>query len=546
MTEGGVEREITVTIVDSGRVIPHVKGETLLETLLFEDEDIVADCGGASICGTCSVHVVSAPPPAEESDHELLGSQRVAEGWRLACRCYPTEDLLIEIDRSVGIHAMRIETSGLSHVEPQVGAIQQSYGLAIDLGTTTIVCYLVDLSGETGDLVVAFPNPQRLAGADVVSRIAYAHEDKKNLEKLCKLVANQINRRLIYLFEQEGVSGSEITRIIMVGNMTMTHLFQGMDPWALGIAPYQPEQRVWDSQPAAMLFLPLFGTTPIHSFPGIAGHLGGDTVAGLMALNLRESKKTSLFLDLGTNGEIVVVHQGKAHGCTCAAGPAFEGVRISCGIPAVPGAINEVVISGGDIQTTTIEGAPPVGLCGSGLADAIVALLAAGLVDPSGRITPPEQLGEDVSADLRARVLTSGRGRKIALGKGVGHHAVEITQLDIREVQLAKGAFRTGIDILCRRVGVEQHCIDQVYIAGGFGNALKPSTLIALGVLPPELQDRIIPAGNVAGVGARAALFSDAADADALDIANWVEHLPLESAPDFSAAFTANLTFPKQ
>lgn len=554
MSVTGIPSEVAITISDSGRVLRHDAKTTLLETLLFEDEEIAADCGGGGICGSCAVRFISSPPEAMEIDSEILGSESTAEGWRLACHCHPREDSVVEIDRSEDVHAMRIETEGLTKTVPSMLAnsserlspSEQGYGLAIDLGTTTIVCYLVDLAGDQEDLIAAFPNPQRVAGADVVSRIAYAHEGPARLEKLRTLVTKQIDRRLSYILVEEAVDPSRISTAIIVGNMTMTHLFRGADPWSLGVAPYQPEQKVWEACQADELGLTVFGNAVAHTFPGIAGHLGGDTVAGLLALDLLESAETSLFLDLGTNGEIVLVHEGKAYGCTCAAGPAFEGVRISCGMPAVPGAINDVKIEGPDLKFSTISDAPAIGLCGSGLADAIVAVLEAGLVEPSGRIIKQEQLGADLSPALKERVVPSGRSRKIALGSGVGRHQIEITQADIREVQLAKAAFQTGIQILCNRVGVSPSDVDRAFVAGGFGNALKPSTMVAMGILPSALQSRIVPAGNVAGAGARAALRLRDAQTRAQKIADWVQHMPLESAPDFAEAFTDNLAFPVQ
>lgn len=539
---------IKVTLADSGLVLNHDINSPLLETLLVAGEDVPTECGGTGICGTCSVKILPDPPEPQASDYDYLADEDIEDGWRLACQCHPAQDSIVELNRDIQSHGMIIQTQGIKIVEADRSLSKinnKGIGLALDIGTTTIVGYLSHFEGDGEDLIIAFPNPQRMAGADVISRISYAHESIEALERLTRLVTGQIERRAEEALKSKGFSACDITHISVAGNMTMAHLFVGEDPWSLGVAPYQPGFTAKPVLKAPSYGLDKFKNADVMLVPGIAGHLGGDTVAGLYALNLMESNKTELFLDLGTNGEIIIIHNGKALGCSCAAGPAFEGVKISCGMPAVPGAINDISFKNGDISFTTFDEQLPIGLCGTALADLITEMLKNHIIFPNGRLKKPEQLPDGFPKSLANRIIPKGRSREFIISNDSPGHKISLTQLDIRELQLAKAAFRTGIEALCQHINLSLEKIENVYVAGGFGNALKSETLISLGILPVSLKDKINSVGNIAGVGAKKALHYDPDGEKCGLIGNWVEHFSLESSPGFVEHFTERLAFPE-
>jgi uncharacterized 2Fe-2S/4Fe-4S cluster protein (DUF4445 family) len=268
-------------------------------------------------------------------------------------------------------------------------------------------------------------------------------------------------------------------------------------------------------------------------------------VAGLLALGPAGWRKPSLFIDLGTNGEIVLLSRRMAVGCSCAAGPAFEGVHISSGIAAVAGAVERVEEEDGRLRLDTIDGAPPLGLCGSGLADAVAVLLRRGLLLPSGRLLEPDELPPDVPSDLRARVEVDGRQRRFVLHEDESGRPILLTQADIRQVQLAKAAIRIGVESLLEEAGVEPRSIERVFVGGAFGSSMRAESLLALGMLPQALRGRIHAVGNVAGMGAKLALISPGRLRQARRLARRIRHVPLAETSDFSSRFADFLRFPE-
>jgi len=284
--------------------------------------------------------------------------------------------------------------------------------------------------------------------------------------------------------------------------------------------------------------------TKVKLLPGVGGHLGSDAVAGLVALGLAHRMRPALFIDLGTNGEIAVLSRGLAAGCSCAAGPAFEGVHISCGMAAVPGAVERVGDEDGRLELDTIGGAPPLGLCGSGLADAVAILLRRGLLLPTGRLAAPDQLPVDLSLELRDRLRQdSGQRRFVIYEDGVSG-PIFLTQPDIRQVQLAKAAIRIGVEVLLEETNLRPEDIDAVFVGGAFGSSVRAESLLALGVLPEELRGRIHSAGNVAGMGAKLALMFPERFADARRLARRLQHVKLGGRADFQERFSQHLGFP--
>jgi uncharacterized 2Fe-2S/4Fe-4S cluster protein (DUF4445 family) len=418
------------------------------------------------------------------------------------------------------------------------------YGVAVDLGTTTVVCYLLDLRQALQVGVASFANPQQAFGPDVISRITYAHRGPRALRELQRRLVVAIEKNLLALCSQRDIAPDAVSAVTVVGNMTMMHIFRGVDPWPLGVAPYEPVFRESPPLTGRELGFRRFAAARVQLLPGVGGHLGSDIVAGVVALDLPHRRGASLFMDLGTNGEVVLCSERVVAGASCAAGPAFEGVHIHSGMAAFPGAIERVDEEDGTLRLDTIDGAEPVGLCGSGLADAVVLLLRRGLLLPSGRLVAPDHVPPDVPADLRARLHEDREGRCFLLHKDGGRGDVVLTQRDIREVQLAKAPLRAGVEMLLKECGLAAEELEGVYVAGAFGNSIRSQTLLALGILPEGVRGRIHAVGNTAGLGARLALTSPKHLKEARRLARSMRHVELVQREDFRQSFAENIPFP--
>ena len=525
------------------------RGGNLLAAVRAAGLGIDSECGGRGTCGACRVRFLEGAPPAAPEDNLLLGDAAVKAGWRLACQASVECDCRIVIPALAPAATLRILTEAAvpeSAKERRGGRrLATGYGAAIDIGTTTVVCYLVDLARACQVGVAAFANPQQAFGADVVSRIVYAHQGGERLAEVQSCLVGAIEEHLVELCSRHGVSLETVSNLTAVGNLTMMHLFRGVDPWPLGVAPYRPVFTETPPVAAGVLGFRRLAHARVKLLPGVGGQIGSDAVAGLLALGLAGWRKPSLFIDLGTNGEIVVLSRRMAVGCSCAAGPAFEGVHISSGMAAVAGAVDRVEEEDGGLRLDTIDGAPPLGLCGAGLADAVTVLLRRGLILPSGRLLGPGQVPADVPSDLRARVREDGGQRRFVLYEDELGKPILLTQADIRQVQLAKAAIRTGAESVLEEAGVEPESIERVFVGGAFGSSMRAESLLALGMLPEALGGRIHPVGNVAGMGAKLALIFPERLREAARLARRIRHVSLAERPDFSSRFAAYLGFPE-
>jgi uncharacterized 2Fe-2S/4Fe-4S cluster protein (DUF4445 family) len=355
----------------------------------------------------------------------------------------------------------------------------------------------------------------------------------------------KIEHGVLEMCRRHGIAESEIVRMTAVGNSTMMHLLWGVDPWSLGVAPFQPSFTETEPRIGSSLGFCELPDVVVELLPGIGGQLGSDTVAGLLALELDEMATPTLFLDLGTNGEIALFGARGAIACSCAAGPAFEGVHISCGAAAVPGAIEHVDWIDGQLCVNAIDGREPIGLCGSGLADAVSVLLRCGLLLPNGRLLSQAEASGSAPAGLLARLQGADRQRSFELHRDTAGNSVALSQGDIRQLQLAKSAFRTGVEFLLDEMKMDAAAVERVYVGGGFGSHLRAASLIDLGVLPAVMLDRVEPVGNIAGMGAQIALGPEAVLDRARRIARSVEGLALERWPKFSDRFAEYLSFPE-
>jgi len=402
-------------------------------------------------------------------------------------------------------------------------------GLAVDLGSTKIAAYLVDLGDGKTLAVRGAMNPQISYGEDIVSRITSAIKNPAYGVKMSDLVMAVINQLTFEMCQEANVDSNEVIEAVIVGNTAMHHLLLGLAVKQLALPPFVPAV----SQPldikARDIGLHIASGAYVHLLPNIAGFVGADHVAMLLATDAWQAKGSVLALDIGTNTEVSLINNGQISTVSCASGPAFEGGHIKDGMRATRGVIERVQISDDTIHYQTIEEAPPVGICGSGILDALAQLYLAGIIDEGGRMT-----------DNHPRVRTNKTQREFVLvskKEREGNPPITITQKDIRELQLAKAAIRTGIQALLENQGIEEEEIDRVIIAGAFGSYIDVASAITSGILPSLPLSRFHQVGNAAGMGAKLALISLKKRSEAKNIAGLVNYIELASAPHFNQTF---------
>ncbi len=418
------------------------------------------------------------------------------------------------------------------------------YGAAFDVGTTTIVGVLLDLRQDREIAVEAGMNPQVSFGDDVLSRIAHA-ATPEGLEDLRAAVLGRIRELLQRLCEKEGIAPEQVHELVFSGNTTMETLLCGIDPTQLGQVPFVPAYARGLRRPAHELGIPIHPRGEVYVFPVIGGFVGGDTVAGLLTTQITELEGATLLIDVGTNGEIVLCHEGRLLAASTAAGPAFEGARISCGMRATTGAIEKVLIDEKP-HYGVIGNVPPTGICGSGLIDLCAQLLKCGVIAPNGRLLPPNLLPETVPPAVAAQVRADDNGAASFVLSEEAAQPVMLLQQDVRELQLASGAIRAGVAILLKRAGLDVTALERVLVAGGFGSFIRRNNAQRIGLLPPEIDhNRIDYVGNASLGGARWAAVSEDAMARAEALARQAEHVELSTDPDFAMEFAMAMAFPE-
>jgi uncharacterized 2Fe-2S/4Fe-4S cluster protein (DUF4445 family) len=415
---------------------------------------------------------------------------------------------------------------------------RECFGAAIDVGTNTVVCSLVDLTTGRELGSASTINPQVMHGDDVISRIRFA-KTAGGLQLLRAEIVNLINGLLDEIAGSLRIDRRRIYLVSAVGNTAMQHILAGISPVDLGRAPYRARMVAPVETPAARVGISANRACRLVMPPVLGGFVGGDLVALVVSQSLVKARRRVLAVDLGTNGEIVLAFRGRIAACSTAAGPAFEGERISGGVRAIQGAVEGVMITRKAVRLETIGGGKPVGLCGSGLLGAIAELVRTGVIDPSGRMRPRDEIKGALVAE---RVIEGEGGREFVLSR---RPRITLRQGDIREVQLGKAAIGAGIKVLARVVGIGLDEIDEVLVAGSFGSALKPSTVRTIGLVPPEVRGKIRIIGNSAIEGAKIFLVSDEARSEAEAIAARAEHVELFSRPEFREEFYAAMRFPE-
>lgn len=411
-------------------------------------------------------------------------------------------------------------------------------GAVCDIGTTTLACYLLDLEKGFQLGAAVDRNPQSAFGADVISRIAQATGCHEKFKEMVKGLRNGLSSLLQRLAKDVGVSLKDCEEVIMVGNSCMHHFFKGILPVTLGRVPFCPVTREGSCDLAVDSDLPVSPTARLRFLPLIGGFVGADMVGLLYFVENAMPEKTRIIVDLGTNGEIALIHESKIWACSAAAGPAFEGGNISCGMVASRGAISAVTWEDGDLVPSVIGGDAPLGISGSGLVDAVAILVEKGVILPSGRIQSPEKINYP---SLASRVMEKGRVRSVVIAKGQLHDIV-ISQKDIRQVQLSKGAVRAGMEILLERAKISWNDVDEFILAGALGNYIDPASAIKIGLIPCCMEGNVIPVGNGAAEGAKLIMLGGEEEwRKACFMAERVEHISLEEDLTFQNVFMQSL-----
>ncbi len=422
---------------------------------------------------------------------------------------------------------------------------EQMYGMAFDVGTTSVVGYLIDLTTSETLATVSSLNPQTVYGGDLMSRIAFAMEGPSNLRKLHAKIVRFINDQIGEACAEAKVPRERIYKIVVVGNTCMHHLFLGIDPSFVGQAPYAPAMRQGYRCAARKVGLRVNYNAKLFLLPLVAGFVGADTMGMILSTRIYESPEIRVAVDIGTNGEVVMGGRDKLMACSAPAGPALEGAQIQNGMRGALGAIDKVRIDE-DVQSHTIGGAPAIGICGSGLIDAVAGLLDIGVVEPSGRLlTSPKMPMPDA---VRSRIREDDTGMRefvVAWASESGcKKDIVVTQADIRQVQLAKAAIASGVRMLQRVMGVQDERVAELMLAGGFGNYLNIRSARRIGIIPDLPPSRVRYIGNAAGLGAQIALLSEQERRRADLLAQQVEHVSLASHPDFQEIFLKAVVFP--
>ena len=514
-------KQFYVHLLPHGRRIEARPERTLMESLMNKSIFLRSDCGGKGVCKKCQVKVV-----AENGDSE----------FKKACQLIISEDISIEIPESSMLSSHIISKAAVSLPEAFKDKFKNmkskdGYGVAVDLGTTTIAVYLCNTTKGKVLSSLAVKNPQALYGDDVMSRISAIGQEEKNLGQLQKLVVKAIEWGIKELLASLDLKEEIISQMVTVGNPTMIHIFAGVDPKSIGVSPYQPAfYKAKNIQSNDLGFK--IKDFSIQLLPQVSGFIGGDILSATLAVDLENQPEGTLLVDLGTNGELMLKGKDQLFATSCATGPAFEGATLSCGMQAIPGAINKLQIKNWKdlpeysiINPSNSLGLKPSGICGTGVISAVTQFCQKKIISSGGAfqneikqyIIVSESLSQDGSA-------------------------IFISQKDIRSVQLGKAALITGIEFLLKEAGLDEP--EKIIIAGAFGSFLDKKDMMTLGMIPAMDLNRVEVAGNSAGAGAIMALCDNAFLDKAIQIANKVIVVDLACNQNFQDVFVKKLSFP--
>ena len=596
-----------VDVEPVGRRVTISASQTLLDAAQAAGVELAAVCGGVGVCGKCRMRLMTGElSPSSALEQASLTEEQLAAGYRLACQCRPQSDVKVDVLPESLMSAQRLQVEGQeaglaldpavvpAHVamDPpslddlradsarlraaltELGISRQVMdlsvlqglsdrlrdqnwraqvalygneiigilpedrallGVAVDIGTTKLAAYLVDLQSGATVAKGGATNPQVAYGEDVLSRIAYANEHDDGRQVLQAALVDRLNALVVDLCKQATASREQIVEAVLVGNTAMHHLFAGLPVRQLGFVPYVPAVSEPMAFSARTVGLDLGPGSRLYLPPNIAGFVGADHVAMLLATKVLERGRRLIAVDIGTNTEVSLVADDRMLSCSCASGPAFEGAHIRDGMRAVPGAIEKVTIQDGHIYTQTVGDKSPVGICGSGILDAIAQMRKAGILDRNGRMGCAEPAGSEAARCTEFRLVSAGE---------TGHgQEIAVTLDDVREIQLAKGAIRAGLEILLREANLTHTDIDEFIVAGAFGTYLDIESAIEIGMFPPIPVERFQQVGNAAGIGAKLMLTSKAKRAEAAQLVEHIRYVELTTQPAFTRTFAHALRF---
>lgn len=496
--------------------------ESLLEALVSSEIYVSAPCGGHGTCGKCKIQLCDGSLPITSSDRQFFSNEELEKGYRLSCKAYPTEDCGIVLLQNKEEQFEVLGAKAQSQID--LRQIQGDVAFAIDIGTTTIAISLIMLDGKTIVDTYTTVNHQRAYGSDVISRIQASNEGKS--EELRKSIQKDLTEGMNHLIKQYQIKEDQIIYITIACNTTMGHLLLGFSCKNLGVVPFTPV----DISLMKHSFVEIFGVEQYSNvevifLPGISTYVGADIVSGIYACGMNQQEEYCVLIDLGTNGEMAIGNQNGFLVTSTAVGPAFEGGNITWGMGGVPGAISGVELKDDDVTITTIGNQPPLGLCGTGVIEAVAELVKQELIEDTGL------LDEDYFED-GFLLATTDDGDEIVL-----------TQKDIREIQLAKSAVRAGLEVLIKRAGITYDKVKKVYIAGGFGFKINQEKATVIGMFPEELQGKIEAVGNTSLMGAIKYLHQGKNDDILEKIAEKSQEINLSMDKDFNELYVDYMFF---
>lgn len=512
-------------------------GETLLSALRRMNFAVASPCGGNGTCGKCKVIACGALSEMTAEEEKFLRPDEISAGVRLACKTKIEGDFEV-IMQSDDLSAETKFQAVSYTLSPMVALTkgEKNFGLAVDIGTTTVAVYLCDM--ETGKILGTrgFRNPQSTYGADVISRIDKIMKDKTALAEQKNRVLSAISEAYESIAEENGGNASHIRAAVICGNTVMEHIAAGIDPTSIANAPFIAPTLFGASYDAEEIGLPMAKGARIYFAPCFASYVGGDIACGMIATGLDREADNVLFIDIGTNGEIGLSTKQGLYFCSAAAGPAFEGAHIECGMAGTAGAVSRVYLDGDKILWETVDGKTSCGICGSGIIDACAVMLDTGLLDETGCIMDADEV-EGFSDYLSE----DDDGNVVFMLDKINH--IYITGKDIREIQLAKAAIAAGIRTLLDKANLEISDVSAVVLAGGFGSHIHAKSACRIGLVPRELDGKITSVGNVAGAGAVAILLGKEPRESAKTICGKSEYVELSCDAFFMEAYIDEMMF---
>ena len=555
-----------ITIRGTGETIVCECGAGLLRMLLAHGVFVDNPCNGTGVCGKCKVRVLGAcVSKMTETERRLLKPEEIAGGVRLSCMTKIYGDIQVELLQKERKHRVLI---GGYMPQFEADSFAGGYGVAVDIGTTTVAMALIDLA--TGEEVASASdiNAQKHFGLDVLTRITYEYEHgETGIRELQKAIVDSLNGMLDAMCEKADSCCQEIREIVVAANCTMTHMLLGVDARSIGRAPYAPVFKAAQVRPASEIGLRAAEDTLLYCLPQVSSYIGADIVAGAYVCEMEKQTGNVLFIDIGTNGEIVLASEGKLLSCSCAAGPALEGMNISCGMRAADGAIEDIRMTEDGVEITVIGDCEPVGLCGSGILAAVRELIGNGFLKKTGAFMQVEALEEgdwrrnilrnekhaydlpktDANEENAARLGATGTRRtgkrEAVIWEKEDSREILVTQDDVRQVQLAKGAILSGFTALLKKAGITMENLDKVLIAGQFGAHLPVESLVGVGILPPEVKEKIVYVGNSSKTGAYMALMSKQARREMEALAEKIDYFELAETTDYERVFAECMRF---